>query len=622
MMSSLGQAGQSHVSGRLMITGLLSMFCLSAMLSAFGAEVLMRPGLLQSFDVACPERTSSGQPVAVTIAARDEFGNLKTDYAETGRGVHVSLTAGEGSVSPNTVPAERFRDGVARVEFVLVKAETVQIRIQEKEGTPEGLGTTMVVAPGVPSSLVVNAPGQVQALSPFSVTIIVQDAYRNPVNALSPGSVLLLSGGPQMPISPQTLPADSLQEGSITTQVTLSRSGSLILQASCRDPECHGMSDPIDVIPGPLSEFRMLLPSRIRAGEKMPLRLEARDAAGNIVENYGSTGDGVSLLMEGSDPIQPSRVSGSLFLGGKAEVDVVLTRANATRLHVQDEASGVETLSEPIAVEPSALDHFDIDSPSSVPAGEVTQLSIVAKDAFENVMIHYDRDGKGIRVSASSGAEIRPSFVPANRFDSGLSAVGISCLRAHTTTLEIREEGGTVTSLSPAIEWIPGQAERFEVTVIPPTEGFRAGVPFDVVVEARDRFANMATHFSKTGAAVMIASSGTGVLTPPKVEASQFQEGIAAIQCVYDKAEAFQLTAALERGEVASENRGSVTESPALMPSVAQATRMIEERQYEEAAKVLNGILEADPDNQAAKDMARRLEDILKIIRANGSSPH
>ena len=48
--------------------------------------------------------------------------------------------------------------------------------------------------------------------------------------------------------------------------------------------------------------------------------------------------------------------------------------------------------------------------------------------------------------------------------------------------------------------------------------------------------------------------------------------------------------------------------------------KLVEDRQYEEAAELLRSILEETPDHEQARHMLQRLEQILGIIEQNGTT--
>ncbi|MBN3038776.1 MAG: polysaccharide biosynthesis/export family protein [Candidatus Omnitrophica bacterium] len=83
---------------------------------------------------------------------------------------------------------------------------------------------------------------------------------------------------------------------------------------------------------------------------------------------------------------------------------------------------------------------------------------------------------------------------------------------------------------------------RVQFTVITPDTA-QAGEPFTVKVIAKDKNGVVLTNYDKIGTDVEIVTTGSGMIHPSSVKASEFVNGIATVDFVYDKTEAFDIIA-------------------------------------------------------------------------------
>ncbi|MCG2678332.1 hypothetical protein L6386_07305 [bacterium] len=93
----------------------------------------IKPASLDHFLLSTAPAATAGKKFQATITACDSFENIITDYGQKGQGV-VLLTRGKGHLSPSSIPASQFQNGVANVELTYDKAEPITIEV--KESTP------------------------------------------------------------------------------------------------------------------------------------------------------------------------------------------------------------------------------------------------------------------------------------------------------------------------------------------------------------------------------------------------------------------------------------------------------------------------------------------------------
>ncbi|MBI4178002.1 hypothetical protein HY522_01090 [bacterium] len=116
------------------------------------------------------------------------------------------------------------------------------------------------------------------------------------------------------------------------------------------------------------------------------------------------------------------------------------------------------------------------------------------------------------------------------------------CMAALSLPLSARAAEVDVSAASPAsIVWtVPAKA--------------RAGEPFTVKIEVRDRFGNVVMDFDRRGTPFELRAVGRGDVRPKSISPESFREGMAEIQAVYQVAERIEL--AVRPGGAAAVSRG------------------------------------------------------------------
>ncbi|MCK4648875.1 hypothetical protein KAT51_05060 [bacterium] len=110
----------------------ITLSCKEEMGEAKGESPLLtiKPASLDHFLLSTTPTATAGKKFQATITACDSFGNIITDYGQKGRGVQLTVS-GRGFLSPSSIPASQFQNGVAKVELAYDKAEPIIIEVKE-----------------------------------------------------------------------------------------------------------------------------------------------------------------------------------------------------------------------------------------------------------------------------------------------------------------------------------------------------------------------------------------------------------------------------------------------------------------------------------------------------------
>ena len=141
-------------------------------------------------------------------------------------------------------------------------------------------------------------------------------------------------------------------------------------------------------------------------------------------------------------------------------------------------------------VAPDAATHFSVTAPSPVTAGSQFNVTVVARDTFENIATGYSGT---VQITSSDPQ----ADLPANdtlSFGIGLFSVTLETAGQHTVTATDTTTP-SINGISNSITVIAAAATHFDV-VAPLTA--TTGAPFDFTVFARDQFQNLDTNYTGT----------------------------------------------------------------------------------------------------------------------------
>lgn len=335
----------------------------------------------------------------------------------------------------------------------------------------------------------------------------------------------------------------------------------------------------ITVKPGQLDHFTVSAPEEAVSGEDFFIQIKAYDAYGNIITNYSDVGKSVKLVSSGSQQLMPKTLSASSFIGGVATVKAVYYKAELISITVKDFSEAASGKSSDIRIKPNTIHHFAISAPSTIKAGEELRVAMTALDAYDNVVVNYNEIGKGVNVSTSGTSKISPNFIQALAFTNGTASVTFSYNKAENITINLSEKDRPEISKSNRITVLPGNLERYVVT----TEGVAtAGKKFTIKIKAVDAYDNVISNYNEIGKDVILSTTGTGELSPNRINASSFVDGLATVSVSYNKAESFSINVYQEgvAGEV--ERKPATAKKP--VPAVEEPTTALPEKVEEEKA--------------------------------------
>ena len=480
-------------------------------------------GLVDHFVIDPIADQAAGAPFDVTIRAMDELNNIVDVFTGT-----VNIQDTTATAAPAVSGA--FLAGV-RTEPTTIFTQHPAVILTVDDGIGHtGTSNVFAVSAGSPAAVVFISPTQnVLRDTPSAVLQVqVQDGFGNPTPVAADTTLdLQTSGAGCFDLLP-TGPFDC----SITS-VTVA-AGTDLGEFYYLDPadgdKTLTVSDPAVVLAPGIQNILISAfgdPSRleiIQAPSSVNVdsvsgvfTVQLQDAAGNPVTSHPPLDVNItSTHAEGRfDTSAGGAFDGSItlvrILNGTSDATFYYkdTRAgpaeiDATEATLVGDTATVDVLAGPV-------DHFGFDPVASQQAGLPFVVHITAYDAFSNVATSFDQ---AVSLSDLTGTS---SPITSGQFISGQRAENITVTQAISVDRLTATDASSHTGTSNDFEVFSGAVDHFSIDTISNPQN--AGTPFQIHVEAKDAWDNIATGFI----GVVNLADTTGTISPS--QSGPFNQG-------------------------------------------------------------------------------------------------
>jgi len=415
-------------------------------------------------------------------------------------------------------------------------------------GISASYGGNIMVSPGKFDHFAVQLPEKVRAGEGFMVKLYAYDAHDNLItNFAETGKdfKILISGSAQA--QPSMLKASAFVGGAAGISITGKKAESITLSVFESGGTVPVMTKDVTILPNKLDHFFIQSPQSITAGNKFDVKIIARDAFDNPVTDAEIENRNIKVTFSGTTGFKIVNPA-LLFRNGVGIATLTAEKIGESAIEVYDSATGSKGVSHSVKVVPAGLSHFNVYAPKEAVAGEPFEITISALDAFDNPIDNYASSGKGVNISSTGQAKTSPSFISQSDFKNGQAVVRLKYEKAEDISIAVTENNKAQQGRSTAIRINPSAPENF--AVVTPNRAV-AGQAFKVKIEAYDRFNNLVKNYNLIGNDVYLNVTGTGMLSPNMVSASDFMNGVASVEVIYNKAESFTITASMaaKRGD-------------------------------------------------------------------------
>lgn len=292
----------------------------------------------------------------------------------------------------------------------------------------------------------------------------------------------------------------------------------------------------ISVKPGKFDRFVVLSSDKLTAGENMEITIWAVDAFGNIIKDFNKTNKEFRMSATGSVTVNPSVFKSEAFANGELTFVIKGTVSETVTLALYEGNTSIPLLTKNIFISPAPIKMFELKTPVRVTAGERFEVAISAKDIYGNT-VSEDVPGKNLNFAFIGDADPVFDNVIAD-LKNGMGIMSFVSQKTGSLGIEVSDLISGSKGTSDMITVVSGHADSFKI--YSPKEVI-AGEPFEISVVALDRFGNIVTDYSSTGANITITSSGKAKPFPSVIPSHEFSNGQVKTFIRYDVPEAISL---------------------------------------------------------------------------------
>jgi len=436
----------------------------------------------------------------------------------------------------------------------------------------QAMGGTITIRPGRFDHFTVQIPSTPIAGDSFIVRLQAYDIYNNLITDFSESGrdfEIKVSGSAQ--VEPRVLRASSFQGGSALVSLRDKKAETITLSVSEIGGTLPILSKEITIKPNRLDHFVLQAPSEVKAGESFEVRVIARDQFENVVIDDTAIGKDLKINTAGTGTLTSLDTGTLNFRAGVATRRFLSEKVGEVTVEVYDPLSGSGGKSPSVRIMPAGLSLFSLQAPKEAVAGEPFDIVITALDAHGNIVTNYDSTGDGVILSSTGKGKVQPNRISPSEFKNGSVVAKLIYEVAENIEIIATESNKRESGRSGQVRIRPSSPDHF--LVITP-ETATAGQGFKLRIEAYDRFNNLIRDYNLVGGYVYISTTGSGTLSPSLIPPSDFMDGVAVVDAIYDKAESFSITArmALKREAVKVEPLPpkKVEEVPKPLPPVVK----------------------------------------------------
>lgn len=442
-------------------------------------------------------------------------------------------------------------------------------------------GGTVVVKPGRFDHFILQVPERTVAGESFVIKAQVYDSHDNLITNFSEtGKEFKVNITGSANVQPSHLGPGSFPGGVANIMITNKKAETIVFSIYESGGTVPVVSKEIVISPNKLNHFVVQAPATVTAGNSFDVRIIAKDIFDNTVTDEEMAGKNVKLTSSGTSPLKTIGTSLLDFKNGTASVSLVTEKIGTLVVETQEVLTGSRGRSHEIIVNPAALSYFKVYSPKEAIAGEPFEITISAYDLYGNPVNNYASSENGVLLQSTGSSRVEPSFIRSSEFKNNEAVIRVVYEKAEEISIIAKEHNKTQEGRSNPIKINPGRADHF-VVITPETA--ISGQPFRIKVEAYDRYRNLVRDYNLTGMDVSLQTTGSGILSPSIISPSEFVEGIALVEVIYDKAESFAISATV--APVKAAGRITTTPEPAPPTKPPAVKKKIEKREIGKVKK-------------------------------------
>lgn len=403
---------------------------------------------------------------------------------------------------------------------------------------------TVIVKPGRFDHFIIQVPERIIAGESFVIKAQVYDSHNNLITNFSEaGKEFRIAVAGSASVQPSHLGPTSFPGGVTNITVTDKKAEAIVFSIYEVGGTVPVISKEMVVLPNKLDHFTLNAPATVTAGNSFDARIIAKDIYDNTVGDTEMVGKNVKITSSGTSSLNVIGTTLPDFKNGAASISLVAEKIGSVTINVHEVLTGSKGRSNDIIVNPAALSYFKLYLPKEAVAGDTFEVTIMAYDPYGNPVNNYALTGNGVVLRSTGRSKIEPSFIKPSEFKNNEAVIKAVYEKAEAINIIAKEHNKDQEGKSNLIKINPAATDHF--VVVTPDDAI-SGQPFKIKVETYDSYENLIRDYNLTGSGVVLRTTGTGVLSPSIISASEFIDGVAVVEVVYDKAESFAISATME----------------------------------------------------------------------------
>ena len=366
-----------------------------------------------------------GSAKALTVTARDAFGNLATGYVGS---VHLAASDAAMVLAPDAA----LVNGVGTFAVTPMTLGTQTLAATDANGMA---GTeTITGTPGDAARLAVTSVRGTIAGATQSFVVTAYDAFGN-VAVDYAGIVAFGSSDARFTAGAYQFAASD--NGTHTFSVTFRTAGTQALTTYdfAQTSSLTSTQTGIVVTPAAAASLSMSTIVGSVVGITQNVTITARDAFGNVAPDYRGT---IAFGSTDTTALLPANYAFAASDAGTHAFSITIKKAGGSDVSVADTVNpAFATIQRDVQFTPAAMAGFAFRAPSNVTAGVAFTMSLAAVDAFGNAIVGYV--GKVHFTGPSGGANLLPADYTFTAADAGSHTFTFTLASSGTQTIGVSD---------------------------------------------------------------------------------------------------------------------------------------------------------------------------------------
>ena len=401
----------------------------------------------------------------------------------------------------------------------------------------------ITVKPGIFDHLQIDIPTNLIAGKEVKIVIYAFDAFGNPVSMPTESIKeykLVTTGSAK--IEPSYFKSSDVKQSGFSATFIDEKAEEVIVSLYEANSPFPIFEKRVKILPDNINSLSIKTQPHVRVGSEFEILITGKDKYNNTVCKDFNTKE-LNLFFKGD--VSP-QIRDIRYLSEQCDIVVKLYSEKTGSFYLEASLlnKNISGKSEKIDILNADVSSFIVEAPQEAVAGEPFDVTILAIDRFNNYVKDFASQKEKIIIEAKGKGYIFPTELSSHAFIDGRAKISVRYDKPEEIKVTVRDyKNINLKGESNIVKIVPPKVKRFEI-ISPDT--VIAGQKFKIKIIAYNQFDKVMSHYNLYGKTVLLKTTGRGTLTPNKVPPSEFINGVANVEVMYNKAEQFDIIASVE----------------------------------------------------------------------------